>query len=60
MELRANPFRDRGKWWWRDENQVAHGPYPDQTDALYGLLRHYDQRNRWVKLKEALREFVTP
>lgn len=57
-QLRANPFRDRGEWFWRDDNQVAHGPFPSQIAALRGLLRHMDDRGRWVKLKEAFQEFM--
>lgn len=58
MDTRINPFQDRGQWWWRDENQEAHGPFVKQVDALRGLLRHCDKRGRWVILKELFQEFI--
>ena len=58
MELRANPFLDRGQWYWRDENQQCFGPFPDQLSALRELIRALDKRSRWAKLKEALGEFM--
>jgi hypothetical protein len=58
VDIRQNPFQDRGQWWWRDENQEAHGPYANQTDALRGLLYHCDKRSRWTVLKELIREFI--
>lgn len=58
MELRQNPFFDHGRWYWRTENQNINGPYTTQVEALRALLRHCDTRSRWLKLKEAFREFV--
>lgn len=58
MDMRQNPFCDRGKWFWRDDNQVAHGPFPTQVAALRGLLRHCDKRGKWVVFKELVQEFV--
>lgn len=58
MDMRQNPFMDRGRWYWRDDNQVSHGPFPDQITALRGLIRHCDKRSRWVVFKELCREFI--
>lgn len=57
-ELRLNPFMDRGQWYWRDEKQVAVGPYPDQMGALRDLMRHCDKRSRWERLKSLMWEFI--
>lgn len=56
--VKQNPFMYCGKWFWRDNNDVARGPYNDQMDALRDLLRHVDKRSRWVVMKELWREFV--
>lgn len=58
MDTRLNPFQDRGQWYWRDQNQIAYGPFDTQVAALRGLLGHCDKRSRWVILKELFREFV--
>lgn len=55
-EIRANPFTDRGQWYWRNEAQVANGPYASQMDALRGLLAYCDKRTRWEKIKALLWE----
>jgi hypothetical protein len=58
MELRANPFLDRGQWYWRNEDQRINGPYRTQHEALLSLLRWLDKRTRWQKLWEAILEFI--
>lgn len=55
---RLNPFMDRGQWYWRDEKQVAVGPYTGQMDALRDLLRYCDKRSRWERFKELLWELL--
>jgi hypothetical protein len=44
MSLRANPYCDRGEWFWSDENDFVYGPYYSQRDALYDLLRYWDDQ----------------
>ena len=39
-ELRPNPFKHMGDWYWRDEDNQTHGPFRQQRDALFDLLRH--------------------
>ena len=38
-ELRPNPFRHMGQWYWRDEDGGTHGPFHEQRDALFDLMR---------------------
>lgn len=38
-ELRPNPFRHMGQWYWRDEEGQTHGPFHEQRDALFDLMR---------------------
>lgn len=41
---KENPYKMIGndKWWWRDEDAHAHGPYDTQMDALRAVLQHMD------------------
>ena len=41
---KENPYKMIGndKWWWRDEDAHAHGPYATQMDALRAVLQHMD------------------
>lgn len=55
---RTNPFCSLGRWYWRDIEQHAHGPYCSQTDALRDLLRHCDMRSRWERVKELIGELI--
>ena len=54
---RENPFKDRGRWYWRNEAQHINGPYNSQMEALRALLRHVDHRTRWQCLWDAIVEF---
>lgn len=56
--VRENPFKDRGRWYWRSEEQHVNGPYVSQMEALYALLRHCDKRTRWQRLWAAWLEFI--
>lgn len=58
MDIRQNPFLDRGQWYWRSEEQNVNGPYQSQMEALRALIRYCDKLTRWQRLCVALREFV--
>lgn len=40
QNIRQNPFRHMGQWYWYDEAQFTHGPYATQYAALIDLLAH--------------------
>lgn len=63
-----NPYQSfTGAWWFRDEHNMAHGPFPNARDALWALLRYagklappsrartWDQK-LWAKIKEFCRD----
>lgn len=57
-ELRENPFRDRGGWYWRNAEQRVNGPYNTQQEALLSLMRSLDTRSKWRKFTDLMREFI--
>lgn len=59
MDVRQNPFKDRGKWYWRDEKDVSHGPYLDQPTAIKDLLKHCGPyESKWQKVRALIKELV--
>jgi hypothetical protein len=49
-----NPFRAHSAWYWTDEDEISHGPYKTQTDALMALLRYLSppwHQRMWRTLK---------
>ncbi len=40
--IRENPWRHMNQWYWHDEDERTHGPYPTQMAALHTLLKHID------------------
>jgi len=56
-ELRQNPFRDHGEWYWWDDQERWHGPYPDQISALRGLC-DFLAPTRWQKFVRLVKEFI--
>lgn len=59
MELRENPYLDRGKYFYRDLNQISHGPFKTYGAALRALLYEIDRRSKWVVLKNLWQELWT-
>lgn len=57
-EIRQNPFLDRGRWYWRDEHQVAHGPFVHQMEALREMIMYMDPRSRWERFKALVKELI--
>jgi hypothetical protein len=48
----SNPTQSNdGTWWWYDGNDLPHGPYATQIDALRGIMQHIDPgfyKQSWV------------
>ncbi len=51
-EMKSNPYRSRGEYFWDGHDGAPHGPYERFSDALTALLNHAAPADRGTVLSQ--------